>query len=288
MKLLEVDEAANHIRELVDEDANIIWGSAFNPDLQGKIRVSVVATGIDGTGDVAMNQPRSFALGASRAPKRPVLELPAEDEFELPAEAEMAPAEAEAASAFDAPDDREPLGAMPGGFGGDDEAPSDEYDDDVDGIVDPLAGLRNDEADAFQAGAQGAAGEQGDDSDLWTNEGEPGDDEPLDLAAEAPATQDELLLDADRLAARDEPVKPMLGGGRAGDSGRTAARCRSAGRARRARQPAARRRTPPRAGVGRRRHGWWRWRRRRQRCGQHPVRADGQPFARRQSRDRGR
>ena len=39
MKLLEVDEAANHIRELVDEDANIIWGSAFNPDLEGKIRV---------------------------------------------------------------------------------------------------------------------------------------------------------------------------------------------------------------------------------------------------------
>ena len=38
MKLLEVDEAANHIRELVDEDANIIWGSAFNPDLDGKIR----------------------------------------------------------------------------------------------------------------------------------------------------------------------------------------------------------------------------------------------------------
>ena len=47
MKLLEVDEAANHIRELVDEDANIIWGSAFNPDLDGKIRVSVVATGIE-------------------------------------------------------------------------------------------------------------------------------------------------------------------------------------------------------------------------------------------------
>ena len=47
MRLMEVDEAANHIRELVDEDANIIWGSAFNPDLEGKIRVSVVATGID-------------------------------------------------------------------------------------------------------------------------------------------------------------------------------------------------------------------------------------------------
>ena len=47
MRLLEVDEAANHIRELVDPDANIIWGSAFNPDLEGKIRVSVVATGIE-------------------------------------------------------------------------------------------------------------------------------------------------------------------------------------------------------------------------------------------------
>ena len=47
MRLLEVDEAANHIRELVDPDANIIWGSAFNPDLAGRIRVSVVATGIE-------------------------------------------------------------------------------------------------------------------------------------------------------------------------------------------------------------------------------------------------
>ena len=47
MRLLEVDEAANHIRELVDPDANIIWGSAFNPDLEGRIRVSVVATGIE-------------------------------------------------------------------------------------------------------------------------------------------------------------------------------------------------------------------------------------------------
>ncbi|WP_265564354.1 cell division protein FtsZ [Sphingomicrobium arenosum] len=52
MKLMEVDEAASHIKELVDEDANIIWGSAFNDDLEGKIRVSVVATGIDGEEDV--------------------------------------------------------------------------------------------------------------------------------------------------------------------------------------------------------------------------------------------
>jgi cell division protein FtsZ len=47
MKLMEVDEAASHIKELVDPDANIIWGSAFNNALDGKIRVSVVATGIE-------------------------------------------------------------------------------------------------------------------------------------------------------------------------------------------------------------------------------------------------
>ena len=54
MRLMEVDEAANHIRELVDPDANIIWGSAFNNDLEGRIRVSVVATGIESD---AMKQP---------------------------------------------------------------------------------------------------------------------------------------------------------------------------------------------------------------------------------------
>ena len=47
MRLMEVDEAASHIKELVDADANIIWGSAFNNGLDGKIRVSVVATGIE-------------------------------------------------------------------------------------------------------------------------------------------------------------------------------------------------------------------------------------------------
>jgi cell division protein FtsZ len=47
MRLMEVDEAASHIKELVDPDANIIWGSAFNNDLGGKMRVSVVATGIE-------------------------------------------------------------------------------------------------------------------------------------------------------------------------------------------------------------------------------------------------
>ena len=47
MTLLEVDEAANAISSEVDQDANIIFGAAFDPALEGKIRVSVVATGMD-------------------------------------------------------------------------------------------------------------------------------------------------------------------------------------------------------------------------------------------------
>lgn len=47
MTLFEVDEAANRIREEVDSDANIIFGSTFSKELEGKMRVSVVATGIE-------------------------------------------------------------------------------------------------------------------------------------------------------------------------------------------------------------------------------------------------
>jgi cell division protein FtsZ len=47
MTLFEVDEAANRIRDEVDPDANIIFGSTFNEALQGRMRISVVATGID-------------------------------------------------------------------------------------------------------------------------------------------------------------------------------------------------------------------------------------------------
>jgi cell division protein FtsZ len=74
MRLLEVDEAANHIRELVDDDANIIWGSAFNPELEGKIRVSVVATGIETDAEPmaaptpAAEPTRSFSFSAPRKP----------------------------------------------------------------------------------------------------------------------------------------------------------------------------------------------------------------------------
>ncbi|MAK60521.1 MAG: cell division protein FtsZ [Ponticaulis sp.] len=47
MTLYEVDEAANEIRNQVDPDANIILGSTFDDSIEGKMRVSVVATGID-------------------------------------------------------------------------------------------------------------------------------------------------------------------------------------------------------------------------------------------------
>jgi cell division protein FtsZ len=48
LTLYEVDEAATRIREEVDQDANIIVGATFDESLDGIIRVSVVATGIDG------------------------------------------------------------------------------------------------------------------------------------------------------------------------------------------------------------------------------------------------
>lgn len=71
LRLHEVDEAATHIREMVDPDANIIVGSAFNPDLNGMMRVSVVATGIDvvtrgaATASAASSRPEMFKRPAS-------------------------------------------------------------------------------------------------------------------------------------------------------------------------------------------------------------------------------
>jgi cell division protein FtsZ len=71
MRLMEVDEAANHIKELVDPDANIIWGSAFNNDLEGKIRVSVVATGIEAEATVQAEPARVFAFPSARTVSEP-------------------------------------------------------------------------------------------------------------------------------------------------------------------------------------------------------------------------
>ena len=52
LMLFEVEEAATRIREEVDVDANIIVGATFDESLQGIVRVSVVATGIDNLGAI--------------------------------------------------------------------------------------------------------------------------------------------------------------------------------------------------------------------------------------------
>ncbi len=57
LTLYEVDEAANRIRSEVDPDANIIVGSTFDSNLNGSMRVSVVATGID-VEEAMLGQPR--------------------------------------------------------------------------------------------------------------------------------------------------------------------------------------------------------------------------------------
>ncbi len=66
MTLFEVDQAANRIREEVAEDANIIFGSAIDETLSGRVRVSVVATGID-IAQAETQKPRLFAVGGGMA-----------------------------------------------------------------------------------------------------------------------------------------------------------------------------------------------------------------------------
>src|SRR5688500_10711512 len=77
MRLMEVDEAASHIKELVDPDANIIWGSAFNNNMEGRIRVSVVATGIEAEVATAPQPGKVFTFPTSRAPAAAPANAPA-------------------------------------------------------------------------------------------------------------------------------------------------------------------------------------------------------------------
>lgn len=80
MTLYEVDEATNRIRDEVDPDANIIFGSTFDESMEGRVRVSVVATGID----MAINQaqrPQTYSTttlpNADRAkPQQPAAPAP--------------------------------------------------------------------------------------------------------------------------------------------------------------------------------------------------------------------
>ena len=96
MTLFEIDEAANRIREEVDADANIIFGSTFDDNVQGKIRISIVATGIDAA-------PRPAAKPIDHASRAPV-----------PAAATAAPAAGYAQNY--APPQPAPHGAAAGGY----------------------------------------------------------------------------------------------------------------------------------------------------------------------------
>src|SRR5690606_21229456 len=79
LTLFEVDEAATRIREEVDQDANIILGATFDEDLEGVIRVSVVATGIDKTAAEIAAAPIAI-----RAPQKPGVGRPAQEQIAEP------------------------------------------------------------------------------------------------------------------------------------------------------------------------------------------------------------
>ena len=209
MKLLEVDEAANHIRELVDPEANIIWGSAFNPELDGKIRVSVVATGIEQTGTMPTQNARPLDLSASRGPRSPGLAIP---------QAMDDTPERELSEDDDSGNDTLDLAAMQDGS--DDAMNAD--GEDAYTVPEP--------ADDSGFGAEADDG-YADRSDTEMRDGDMSDDpakyDHSDDAAEDDAGGgDELLLDATRLAEADEPVQPvggrrarMLGGSGSDDVG---------------------------------------------------------------------
>ena len=59
--LYEVDEAANRIKQEVDEEANIIYGTTCDDRLEGLVRVSIVATGIDANTNILANPIESFS-----------------------------------------------------------------------------------------------------------------------------------------------------------------------------------------------------------------------------------
>ena len=102
--LFEVDEAANRIRAEVDQDAYIIVGSAFDESLDGTMRVSVVATGIDAD---AMQMPLPTMLHLAERLDQPEYRFePARVEVEADPDPEV---EAEEAPGFEAESETESI-----------------------------------------------------------------------------------------------------------------------------------------------------------------------------------
>jgi cell division protein FtsZ len=77
LTLFELDEAANRIREEVDPDANIIVGSTLDPSMEGSMRVSVVATGIDAAEPLETPLPRRSLAQPLKQPEAVEVETPA-------------------------------------------------------------------------------------------------------------------------------------------------------------------------------------------------------------------
>ncbi|MCL4148596.1 UNVERIFIED_CONTAM: hypothetical protein GTU68_042806 [Idotea baltica] len=88
LKLFEVDEAANRIKQEVDPSANIIVGSCFDEKLEGQMRVSVVATGIEAEVSMQPVEEAPEVAAPVSAPRRTVASKPAVD----PQSGELRPA----------------------------------------------------------------------------------------------------------------------------------------------------------------------------------------------------
>jgi len=88
--LFEVDEAANRIRDEVDGDSNIIFGSTFDETLEGRVRVSVVATGIESVAGVR-REPAEAEKIAPPAAVAPVNMIPRPEEVAIEPEIEPEP-----------------------------------------------------------------------------------------------------------------------------------------------------------------------------------------------------
>jgi cell division protein FtsZ len=84
MTLYEVDEAANRIKEEADPNAHIIFGTAFNQDLGDKIRVSVVATGIDNEKSIQQNTFVSQPQSEQKRLEKPILKKETFEEVNKP------------------------------------------------------------------------------------------------------------------------------------------------------------------------------------------------------------
>jgi cell division protein FtsZ len=81
LTLYEVDEAASRIREEVDADANIILGATYDANMNGSIRVSVVATGTDATMVQALEPMKANSSRAPLAVKR--VQVPADSQRQI-------------------------------------------------------------------------------------------------------------------------------------------------------------------------------------------------------------